>query len=117
MTFSAKFGIFISLSLYLFTVTAGQGAPASSKPLSFMEGTWKGDERTIVIDTERMLANTDPKRPFQHDYLIIRNITGVMVHFSTGSLSFMGHFQGEELALTGDGIKGTIHLKRTLGRR
>lgn len=86
-----------------------QMAPAT---LRFMDGTWRSGEFVLLLDMERMLANFDPVLPFQRDDLIIRNMTGNMVHFSFGRRWFLGHFYGDELALTGDGLSGTVHFHR-----
>lgn len=82
------------------------------KNLRFMHGTWRSSELVLLLDMERMLANLDPELPFQRDHLTIRNMTGDMVHFSFGRRWFLGHFNGDELALTGDGLSGTVPFHR-----
>lgn len=77
-----------------------------------MHGTWQGEGYVIVLDMDRLLANLDPGRPFQRDALIIRNITDGMVVFSTGGRQFIGLFDDNTLALSGDGLTGTIRLER-----
>lgn len=81
-------------------------------PLRFMHGTWQGSSQVILLDLDRMQANLDPAKPFQRDALIIRNITEKMVVFSVAGRQFIGAFTGNELALTGDGLPGTIRLER-----
>lgn len=77
-----------------------------------MHGTWQGEGYVVLLDMDRLLANLDPGRPFQRDALIIRNITDGMVVFSTGGRQFIGLFDGNALALSGDGLMGTIRLDR-----
>lgn len=88
--------------------------PAGAEPTSlrFMHGTWRGDGYVLVLDMERSLANLEPSKPFQRDALIIRNITEGMVVFLIGSRQFIGLFDGDTLALSGDSLVGTIRLER-----
>lgn len=80
--------------------------------LKFMQGTWRGDGSVILLDTERMLGNVEPEKPFQRDALLLRNISGRMVVFDIGSRRYIGLFDSNELRLTGDGINGSATLRR-----
>lgn len=91
---------------------AGPAAGAGPDLLRFMHGTWRGGGLILILDMERLLANLDPAKPFQRDAVIIRNITGSMVFFSVGDRRFIGLFEGDELALAGDGLSGTFRLER-----
>lgn len=66
----------------------------------------------VLIDTERMLGNLDPARPFQRDALRLRDISGRMVVFEIGSRRFIGFFGRNQLRLTGDGIEGSAVMYR-----
>lgn len=86
----------------------------STEPiLRQMSGFWCSAGISIVIDTERMLGNTDTDKPFQRDALAIRSMTGQMVIFDIGSKRFIGLFSRGELSLTGNGIEGTAKLVRS----
>ncbi len=90
--------------------------PSASLPaepaLTFMQGTWRGDGRFVLLDTERMLGNVEPEKPFQRDTLLLRNISGRMVVFDIGSRRYIGLFERDQLRLTGDGIRGSATLRR-----
>jgi len=80
--------------------------------LKFMQGTWRGDGRVVLIDTERMLGSVEPDKPFQRDTLLLRNIAGQMVVFDIGNRRYIGLFERGELHLTGEGINGSVVLRR-----
>lgn len=96
------------------TALAIQAASVTAKPsvLAFMNGVWIGENMALTLDTERMLANVDPSKPFQRDALFLKNITDQMVVFSVADRSFIGLFAGDELALTGSGLTSTVRLSR-----
>lgn len=94
-------------------MAAGPADAAAPKALAFIDGTWQGGGHAIILDTERLQANLSPQKPFQWTPLIIRNITDQMVTFSIGEQRFIGLFDGDQLALTGDGLNGTIQLLRS----
>ncbi|CAN5158862.1 hypothetical protein BH10PSE8_BH10PSE8_17890 [soil metagenome] len=93
-------------------VAVSSGAALADPVLDLMRGTWRGDGHVFVIDTERMLANSDPERSFQRDPLIIRNISGRMVVFEIDRRRYIGLFDTSELSLTGDGIDGALTLRK-----
>jgi hypothetical protein len=97
-------------ALLAFLLT-GQAAAAGSI-LTQMGGTWVGDDLTLVVDGERMLANADKNLPFQRDPLVLKNVSGSMVVFDIGKRQFIGLFNQDELNLTGDGITGSAVLRR-----
>lgn len=80
--------------------------------LAFMQGVWSGPELRLSLDTERMLANADPTKPFQWDALVIRNISDRMVTFWIGERRFIGLFDGDALSLSIEGSLETIRLER-----
>jgi|GEM_PF-2686556 len=87
---------------------------AWAKPtvLAFMQGVWSGSGFQLSLDTERMLANADPTKPFQWDALVIRNISDRMVTFWIGERRFIGLFDGDALSLSIEGSLETIRLER-----
>lgn len=88
------------------TATAGQAS------LAFMQGVWVGGPVRLSLDTERMLANLDPAKPFQWDPLIIRNISGGMVTFWVADRRFIGLFDGDQLSLAAEELGTTIRMER-----
>lgn len=88
---------------------AGWAKPAA---LAFMQGVWSGSGLQLSLDTERMLANVDPTKPFQWDALVIRNISDRMVTFWIGERRFIGLFDGDALSLSIEGSLETIRLER-----
>uniref|UniRef100_A0A9E8A280 Uncharacterized protein n=1 Tax=Bosea sp. NBC_00436 TaxID=2969620 RepID=A0A9E8A280_9HYPH len=90
----------------------GSQARSAEPILKQMHGTWRSENRLILIDTERMLGNTDDTRPFQRDALTLRNISGRMIVFEIGRKRFIGLFDRNELRLTGDGIADSEILHR-----
>ena len=90
----------------------GPQALSAEPILKQMHGTWRSEKQLVLIDTERMLGNTDGIRPFQRDTLSLRNISGRMVVFEIGSKRFIGIFERDELRLTGDGFAGSETLHR-----
>lgn len=87
-------------------------APSAEPMLKLMQGIWRGDDRFVLIDTERMLGNVEPHKPFQRDPLRLRNIAGQMVVFEIGNRRYIGLFERDELHLTGEGINGSVTLRR-----
>ncbi|CAH1658385.1 conserved exported hypothetical protein [Hyphomicrobiales bacterium] len=96
-------------------IAAGFAHAAPPKALAFIHGVWQGEGRVIILDTERMQANASSEKPFERAPLIIRNMTERMVTFSIGEQRFIGLFDGDALALTGDGMTGTVRLLRMPG--
>lgn len=88
------------------------GTAKADPVLRQMNGTWRGSGHYLLLDTERMLANDDPEKPFRRDPLVIHNITGRMVVFQISGNRFIGLFQGSTLGVTGDGIRGSANLRR-----
>ena len=80
--------------------------------LGQMNGIWRADGRSLVIDTERMQGNWIVDKPFQRDELRIRNIVGRMVVFDIGSKSYIGLFEGNQLKLSDIGMGETVTLMR-----
>ncbi|ODT21354.1 MAG: hypothetical protein ABS54_12835 [Hyphomicrobium sp. SCN 65-11] len=80
--------------------------------LAFMQGVWSGPGLQLSLDTERMLANADPAKPFQWDALVIRNISDRMVTFWIGERRFIGLFDGDALSLSIEGSLETMRLER-----
>lgn len=96
---------------YLLNLT---GTAKADPVLRLMNGAWRGDGHYLLLDAERMLANDNPEKPFRRDPLVIRNITGRMVVFQINRNRFIGLFEGENLRLTGDGIRGSASLRRAV---
>jgi hypothetical protein len=98
----------------LFLVIALLPMMVLAKPagLAFMQGVWRGPGLQLSLDTERMLANIDPAKPFQWDALVIRNISNRMVTFWIGERRFIGLFDGDALSVIIDGSFETIRLER-----
>ncbi len=111
MTGSGMIGRFIGA---LFWAVALLPAVVWAKPgeLAFMRGVWSGPGLQISLDTERMLANVDPTKPFQWDALVIRNISDGMVTFWIGERRFIGLFDGDMLSLGIEGALETVRLER-----
>jgi len=80
--------------------------------LAFMQGVWSGPGLQLSLDTERMLANIDPTKPFQWDALVIRNISDGMVTFWIGERRFIGLFDGDALSVNIEGSFATFRLER-----
>jgi hypothetical protein len=87
-------------------------AMAEQPTLGFMHGVWVGEGTQLSLDTERMLANVDPTKPFQWNPLIIRNISDGMVTFWIAERRFIGMFEGEKLSLAGEALGSTIKMER-----
>lgn len=104
--------VMIRLASALLMIVLGASAARADTMLVAMNGVWRGEGQYILLDTERMLANTDPEKPFQRDPLSIRNISGRMVVFEIGSERFIGLFQGEQLSLGGVGVSAAVELRR-----
>lgn len=94
------------------TFLLGRTALSAEPILKQMHGTWRSEKQLILIDTERMLGNTDVTRPFQRDALRLRDISGQMIVFEIGSRHFIGFFDRNELRLTGGGIESPETLHR-----
>ena len=99
-------------TLACITLLVGHQAVAAEPILKQMHGIWRSEKQVLLIDTERMLGNTDSGRPFQRDPLSLRNIAGQMIVFDIGGKRFIGIFNRNELRLTGDGIEGSDILHR-----
>lgn len=106
----SRLAVFLMALLAGTNLTAARASEAMS--LRFMNGTWQGEGYVVHLDTERLLANLDPAKPFQREALIIRNITDGMVIFSVGERQFIGLFEGDALALSGESLGRTIRLDR-----
>ncbi len=102
----------LRLALACLVLAFGSQARSAEPILKQMHGTWRSENRRILIDTERMLGNTDDTRPFQRDALTLRNISGRMIVFEIGRKRFIGLFDRNELRLTGDGIPDSEILHR-----
>ncbi len=104
------------LRLFVFLATTALGcAGATADPaLRLMHGAWIGDGHYFLLDTQRMQANLDIKKPFQRDPLMIRNITGSMVIFQIKNHRFIGLFDGPNLRITGHGIQDSAILRRAV---
>ncbi len=102
----------LRLALACFALALGPQAWSAEPILKQIHGTWRSEKRLILIDTERMLGNTDDTRPFQRDALNLRNISGRMIVFEIGRKRFIGFFDRDELRLTGDGITDSEILHR-----
>lgn len=99
--------------LLAFLIIGCGGPIAAAEPiLAQMSGVWVGDQMTITLDGERMQANLDKELPFQREPLILKNIAGSMVVFEIGKRRFIGLFKPDELSLTGDGLAGSVTLRR-----
>lgn len=96
---------------------AGTGEVAAEPALAFMHGTWRDEQHVLLIDTDRMQANTDPAKPFQRDALTFRNLAGRMVVFDIGSRRYIGLFEGNEMQLSGGELEGVVKLRRVMGPR
>lgn len=102
----------LRLALACLVLALGSQARSAEPILKQMHGIWRSETQMILIDTERMLGNTDDTRPFQRDALKLRNISGRMVVFDIGNKRFIGIFDRNELRLTGDGIASSETLHR-----
>lgn len=91
-------------------------ATAAESILVRMNGTWVSEELTLVLDSDRMLANANRERPFQREPLMLKNVAGSMVVFEVGKRRFIGLFNRDELNLTGDGLAGSTTLRRAQAR-
>ncbi len=100
------------LILASFALFLGWAALSAEPILKQMHGTWRSEKQMVLLDTERMLGNTDQTKPFQRDALTLRNISGRMVVFDIGNKRFIGMFDRNELSLTGEGITGSEILHR-----
>ncbi|KRE03150.1 hypothetical protein ASE61_11650 [Bosea sp. Root670] len=78
-----------------------------------MDGLAQGEGDVVLLNMERLFGGVDDfAKPFQRDALIIRNITERMAVFTIGGQQFIGLFEGDTLALSGDGLSGTVRLDR-----
>lgn len=106
----------ISRRSILAMLSAVVGLPAQSlaapSSLAFMHGVWVGGGMQLSLDTERMLANVDPAKPFQWDALVIRNISDGMVTFWIAESRFIGLFDSDHLSLARDTSHETIKMER-----
>lgn len=101
-TIAAGFSAFCAMAASL--CAAGELAP--------LGGHWRGSGVDLLIDTDRLQANTDPERPFARVPLVIRNVTGRMFFFSIGRDSFIARANGDVLSVTRLGSQGTFTLNR-----
>ena len=62
------------------------------------------------INYDNLLANLDPKKPFQRETLRIRNRTGSMFMFSVGTRQFIAIIEGKQMRISGDGLVDTETL-------
>ncbi len=93
-------------------------APAgASDLLPALHGTWRGNGVQILIDTERMQGNVDPRKPFSRDPLVIRDVTPPWVVFAIGISTFVAKVEGEAMTITQPGWPAPRLLARVPGSR
>ena len=89
----------------------------ASELLPALHGTWRGDGVQILIDTERMQGNVDPRKPFSRDPLVIRDVTPPWVVFAIGISTFVAKVEGETMTVTQPGWPAPRILARVPGSR
>jgi hypothetical protein len=105
-----RFALLLAASGSLDVAVAQQGD--RDLPFDSLDGHWRGSNLEIRIEFERMLANFDPKKPFERLPLRIRNRTGAMFVFSIGNRQFIAIVGKRQMRITGDGVKDTEVLEK-----
>ena len=93
---------------------AAADIPSAEAPqaLDLLHGTWRGDGLSMTIDTNRSQALRDPKRPFDWQPFVIRNVTGNVVVFRIGAVDFFAVVAPEQISVTSWEFQGNRTLSR-----
>ena len=78
----------------------------------FLNGSWRGDDFVLRVDSHRAQASVDPKRPFEWDRFVIRDVTEDEVIFVIGSELFEAKRRDGDIVLTGTSFQGERVLER-----
>ena len=78
-----------------------------------LSGTWVGDGTVLHVDTLRMQVNLDPNKPFDWRPFRLADVSGRMVTFTAGTMTYVALFAGRtDLVLTSPSFEGEGHLHR-----
>ena len=95
----------------LFPIAAAAASPFLDAA-EFLNGDWRGDDFVLRVDSHRAQASVDPKRPFEWDRFVIREVTEDGVIFVIGSELFEAELRDDSIVLTGTSFQGERALKR-----
>jgi hypothetical protein len=80
--------------------------------IRLLSGQWRGSGVELLIDTERQQGNTNSRKPFERQPLVIKNITGSMVVFNIGKENFIALVKPDTMVVTRPGESSSITLTR-----
>lgn len=80
--------------------------------LERLDGAWRGDGLSIVIDMARSQAGRDPDKPFDRQPFVVRNVTGNVVVFRIGAVDFFAVVALDEMIVTSWEFQGSRTLSR-----
>jgi hypothetical protein len=101
-----------SAAVLIGLIPAWAGASPFLDAAEFLNGSWRGDDFVLRVDSHRAQASVDPKRPFEWDRFVIREVTGDEVVFVIGAELFEAKRRDEEIVLTGTSFQGERVLAR-----
>ena len=77
-----------------------------------LDGPWENDIYSMRIDSVRAQASLDPKKPFQWQRFLVKEVSGDTVVFTVGSELFEATLEADELVLTSSSFRGERVLQR-----
>ena len=106
---------FVGSWVFLSPVAAATASPFLDAA-EFLNGDWRGDDFVLRVDSHRAQASVDPKRPFEWDRFVIREVTEDEVIFVIGSELFEAELRDNSIVLTGTSFQGERVLEREEAR-
>jgi hypothetical protein len=77
-----------------------------------LDGMWESDVFLMKIDSARAQASVDPKKPFQWQRFIVKDVAEDTIVFTIGSEMFEATLESDELILTSSSFRGERILQR-----
>ncbi len=78
-----------------------------------LDGYWAGENFALHVDSQRAQANLDPRRPFQWQRFLVKEVDGSKVVFTVGAELFEAIVEAETLKLSGTSFRGERVLQRS----
>ena len=91
---------------------AAGGASPFLEAAEFLNGSWRGEDFVLRVDSDRAQASVDANRPFEWDRFLIREVTEDEVVFVIGAELFEARLRDDDIVLTGTSFQGERLLKR-----
>jgi hypothetical protein len=77
-----------------------------------LDGVWRGEDYALKVDSRRAQANIDPRKPFQWQRFVVKNVDGEAIVFAIGAEIFEAQITGDVLELSSTSFRGERRLTR-----